>query len=112
MAYFSQMLTLDRDQTSTMKALANFEYLVANYPPSLFTEKANEKVRACRKQLADHEFYIGDFYYKKGRFQAAASRFEGLLGKFPRCPKRIRLSFYSGKSYFETDQEEKARNLY
>jgi len=109
MAYFSQMLTLDRDQTSTMKALANFEYLVANYPPSLFTEKANEKIRACRKQLADHEFYIGNFYYKKGRFRAAASRFEGLLGKFPKIPEEDKTLFLLGKSYLETDQEEKAR---
>ena len=111
MAYFNQMLTLDRDQTSTQKALSNFEYLVANYPPSLFTEKANEKIRVCRKQLADHEFYIGNFYYKKGRFQAAASRFEGLLGKFPKMPEEDKTLFLLGKSYLEIDQGEKARGL-
>jgi len=112
MAYFNQVRTLDRDQTSTMKALANFEYLVANYPPSLFTEKANEKIRVCRKQLADHEFYIGNFYYKKGKYQAAASRFEGLLGKFPKMPEEDKTLFLLGKSYLETDQAEKARETF
>ena len=37
MCYFSQMTTADRDQTSTQKAMANFEYLIANYPLNLFT---------------------------------------------------------------------------
>jgi len=95
-----------------MKALANFGYLVANYPPSLFTEKANEKIRVCRKQLADHEFYIGNFYYKKGKYQAAASRFEGLLGKFPKMPEEDKTLFLLGKSYLETDQAEKARETF
>lgn len=58
MAYYSQMLSFDRDQTPTWKALSNFEYLVANYPQSLFTEKAKEKIGICRKRLADHEFYL------------------------------------------------------
>jgi outer membrane protein assembly factor BamD len=112
MSYFSQMLTLDRDQTYATKALASFEYLVANYPPSLFTEKANEKIKTCRKRLADHEFYIGDFYYNKGRFQAAASRFEGLLGKFPKMPEEDKTLFLLGKSYLETDQVEKAKEAF
>ncbi len=112
MAYFDQMLTLDRDQTSTMKALSSFEYLIANYAPSLFTGKAKEKIGVCRKRLADHEFYIGDFYYKKGRFQAAASRFEGLLVKFPKISEEDKTLFFLGKSYLEFDQGEKAREAF
>ena len=112
MAYFDQMLTLDRDQTSTVKALSSFEYLVSNYPPGLFTGKANEKIGTCRKRLADHEFYIGDFYYKKGKFQAAASRFEGLLIKFPKISEEDKTFFFLGKSYLELDQEVKAREAF
>jgi outer membrane protein assembly factor BamD len=108
MAYFNQMLTLDRDQTSTKKALSNFEYLIANYPPSLFTQKATDKIGFCKKRLADHEFYIGNFYYKSGKFQAAASRFEGLLEKFPKNPEEDNTLYLIGKSYLELDQWEKA----
>ena len=104
MAYFNQMLTLDRDQTSTKKALSNFEYLIANYPPSLFTEKAKEKIGVCKRRLADHEFYIGDFYYHKGKFQAAVSRFEGLLKKFPKNPEEDKILYLLGKSYLELNQ--------
>ncbi len=108
MSYYNQMLTLDRDQTSTQKALSSFEYIIANYPPSLFTDKAKEKVGVCKKRLADHEFYIGNFYYKQGRFQAAASRFEGLLEKFPKNPGEDETLYLLGKSYLELDQWKKA----
>jgi outer membrane protein assembly factor BamD len=108
MSYFNQMHTLDRDQTSTKKALSNLEYLIANYPPSLFTEKAKEKVGVCKKRLSDHEFYIGNFYYKQGKFQAAATRFEGLLEKFPKDPDEDKTLYLLGKSYLELEQWEKA----
>ena len=36
--YFNQILTFDRDQTFTKKALSSFEFLIANYPVSLLTE--------------------------------------------------------------------------
>ena len=108
MSYYNQMHTIDRDQTFTRKALSSFEYLIATYPPSLFTEKAKEKVGVCKKQLADHEFYIGNFYYKHGRFQAAVSRFEGLLEKFPKGPQEDKTLYFLGKSYLELDQWLKA----
>jgi len=108
MSYFNQMLTLDRDQASTKKALSTFEYLIANSPPSLFTEKAKEKIGVCKKRLAEHEFCIADFYYKRGRFEAAALRFEGLLEKFPKDPDEDKTLYFLGKSYLELGQWEKA----
>jgi len=112
LAYYNQMRTLDRDQTPTKKALSSFEYLIANYPPSLFTDKAKEKVGVCKKGLADHEFYIGNFYYKQKRFQAAASRFEGLLQTYPKNPGEDETLYLLGKSYLELDQWKKAEGAF
>jgi len=112
MAYFKQMLTLDRDQTSTQKALSNFEYLIANYPPSLFTEKTKEKIGICKKRLAEHEFYIGNYYYKHGKFKAASVRFQGLIEKFPKMLEEDKTLFLLGKSYLEIDQWEKAKEAF
>jgi outer membrane protein assembly factor BamD len=108
MAYFNQIFTYDRDQTFTQNALSNFEYLVANYPPSIFTEKTKDKIGVCRKRLADHEFYIGNFYYKNGKFKAASVRFQGLIEKFPKMPEEDKILFLLGKSCLELDQKEKA----
>ncbi len=109
MCYYKQMTTADRDQTFTQKALSSFEYLIANYPPNLFTEKAKEKVGDCRRQLAGHEFFIGEFYYHRGKFEPAAKRFEELLEKYPKWLDQDKTLFFLGKSYIELNQEEKAR---
>jgi outer membrane protein assembly factor BamD len=108
MSYYNQMLAFDRDQTPAKKAISSFEYLIANYPPSLFTVKAKEKIGICKKSMINHEFYIGNFYYKKGRFDAAASRFEGLLEQFPKGAEEDKTLYFLGKSYLELDQWRKA----
>ena len=112
MAYFNQMLSHDRDQTFTKKGLSNFEYLVATYPPSLFTAKAKEKIEICKKQLAAHEFYVGNFYYKHGNFKAVSLRFQGLPEKFPKMDQEDKVLFLLGMSYLELDQGEKAREAF
>jgi len=109
MSHFKQMLSLDRDQTATKKALSSFEYLIANFPPSLFTEKAKEKIEICRKQLADHEFYVGNYYYKQKNYGAASHRFQELLAKFPKRPNEDEILFLLGRSYLKLDEEDKAR---
>jgi len=112
MGYFNQVLTPDRDQTFTQKALSSFEYLMANYPASFLTEKAREKIGVLKKRLADHEFYVGDFYYKQGRYQAAASRFRDLLDQYPKVPDEDHTLFLIGKSYIELGQGEKAKEAF
>ena len=112
MAYYNQMLSLDRDQTPTKKALSSFEYLIANYPSNLFTERAKEKARLCKERLADHEFYVGNFYYKHGRFEAASVRFEGLIGRYPKMPEEDRSLYLLGKSCLEIDRKGKAREAF
>jgi outer membrane protein assembly factor BamD len=112
MSYFNQMHSYDRDQTPTKKALSNFEYLIANMPPSLFTEKAKEKIEICRKRLADHEFYVGNYYYKKEKFQAAAMRFEELLKNYPKEAGGEETLYLLGMSYLGFDQREKAKEVF
>jgi len=111
MSHFNQMLSLDRDQTATQKALSNFEYLVANFPPSLFTEKAKEKIEICKKRLADHEFYVGSYYYRKKNYGAASHRFQKLLVSFPGMANEDETLLLLGKCYLELDQEAKARGV-
>jgi outer membrane protein assembly factor BamD len=83
MCYFSQMLGIDRDQTNTEKAMEQFRYLIENFPQSKYVPAAKTKMQLCARQLADHEFYVGHFYYRMGHYQGALERFEGILKKYP-----------------------------
>lgn len=109
MSYFNQILTPDRDQTLTRKALASFEYLIANFPNHFFAERAKEKVETLKQRLADHEFYIGHYYYKEGKYQAAASRFQTLLEKHAKARGEDRTLMLLAKSYLELGEGERAK---
>lgn len=83
MCHFRQMLSIDRDQTVTEKALEQFRYVVENFPQSKYVPDAKIKMQLCQRQLADQEFDIGHFYYRMGHYKAALGRFEEILKKFP-----------------------------
>jgi outer membrane protein assembly factor BamD len=83
MCYFNQMLSTDRDQTVTEKALEQFRYVVENFPQSKYVPEAKTKMQLCQRHLAGQEFGIGHFYYRMGHYKAALGRFEEILKKFP-----------------------------
>lgn len=112
MSYFNQILSPDRDQTYTKKALSNFEYLINNYPTSIFADRAKSKIEICRRRLVEHEAYIGNFYYKKGKFEASAQRFEGILKMFPKSADEDRILFFLGKSYIGLNRFDKAIEVF
>ena len=104
MCYFKQMLTIDRDQTVTEKALEQFRYLIENFPQSKYTPDAKAKMEVCLRRLADHEYYIGYFYYRMGNYRGALGRFEGILAKYPDSGLERKV-----KSLIETCQEKIAK---
>ena len=79
LCYFKQMLSLDRDQTPTRMAILSFERLLREHAESAYASEARKKINDCRKLLAEHDLYIGRFYYKSKYYQAALGRFEGVL---------------------------------
>jgi len=83
MCHFKQITTIDRDQAETAKASELFRFVVENYPQSKYAEAAKGRIQYCQRQMADHEFYIGNFYFKQKNYRAALSRFEGILTKYP-----------------------------
>ncbi|MCX7981472.1 MAG: outer membrane protein assembly factor BamD [Syntrophales bacterium] len=79
MCHYMNMLSIDRDQTATVRAIKEFEQVIARFPTSKFAVMAEEKLRECRKRMAAKEFYVGRFYFRQGQYQAAVKRFEYLL---------------------------------
>jgi outer membrane protein assembly factor BamD len=76
MCHYNQMYTIDRDQTETAKARKEFERLIARFPGSKFSFMAEKILRECKKRLGEHEFYVGEFYFKRKKYKAALKRFE------------------------------------
>jgi outer membrane protein assembly factor BamD len=83
MCYFKQMPTIDRDQSNAFLAVQEFERLIKNYPQSEYVSQAEVNLIKAKKNLAAHEFYIGEFYFNQKKYEAALGRFEGILRDFP-----------------------------
>ena len=83
MCHYNQIQTIDRDQTEAIRAAKDFEKLMARFPNSKFAVLAEKKLHECQQKLAQNEFYVGEFYFKRGHFLAASKRFEYLAKNYP-----------------------------
>ena len=81
--YFDRIATIDRDQTSTRKALETFRQLRAQYPESVYADRAGDHINRCLKNLAGNEFYVAKFYFKSKRYKAALKRFQTVVSEYP-----------------------------
>ena len=80
--YFDRLYSIDRDQTMAREALQVFERLIHTYPTSTYAKQAEEHIKICNRNLAEHEFYVGMFYYKTKHYKAALERFKTVLRSY------------------------------
>ncbi len=80
---FNQVDTIDRDQSHTLKAKDEFERIAKRFPKSDYAHMARMKTRKCYEELAEHELYVGKFYYKMGKYRAAMGRYRYILENYP-----------------------------
>ena len=83
MCDFEQSSTIDREQSHIYKAKEEFERLIKRYRRSPYAKKASKKIRECYASLADHELYVGHFYFRTEKYQAAMDRYLYLIEHYP-----------------------------
>jgi len=81
--YYDRISTIDRDQTSTGNALHAFNRLLKQFPDSKYSRQSEAYIGKCLKSLAEHEFYVGRFYFKTKQYLAALHRFKTVLSDYP-----------------------------
>ncbi len=98
MCHYKQMLSIDRDQTETLKAVSEFEKLLVRFPSSKFSFLAERLIRECKSRLAEHEYYVGKLYYKMKHYKAAMRRFENLSKNYPNLGLDYKVNFLIGET--------------
>ena len=112
MCYFKQVDTIDRDQTPAENAANYFEYLIIHYPTSPFTGSAMGKYKICKKKMFEHDYYIGNFYYKTKKYWAAKERFLKVISQYPYIREKDKVLFYLGLTYRYLNEEAEARDTF
>ncbi len=110
MSYFKDMLSVDRDQTNTKKALFVFQDLVMAYPDSAYRDKAKELIGFLRRRLADREFYIASFYFNVKNYKGALARFRDILKDYPEVGLTDKTLYYIGVTYMELGEKGLAKD--
>ncbi len=108
MAYFNQIESPDRGSGAAQNALKEFVILKERYPRNPYREIIELRIKKCRDTIAEGEFMVAHFYYKKESYSAAVKRFEGLLKQFPDFKRRDEALLLLGKSYKALKMNDKA----
>lgn len=99
----------DRDQTETRKAIAAYEELLTLYPTSEEAESAEEGIARLRQNLAEHEYVVARYQYRRGLHRAAVNRLEYLSEQFPDYPQKDKALCLMAKAQVKLDQPNEAR---
>jgi len=111
MCHFLEIEAVDRDQTELINAKREFEKLVARFPQSKFSILAEKKIRECKTKMAEHEFYIGNFYFKQKKYAAALQRFEVIARDYPGVGLDLKVESYIEETKKRLEAEEKSKQL-
>lgn len=112
MSHMKEVLSLDRDQTSTRKALFAFEDLIAAYPGSPYAERSREFIAFLRGRLAEREFYVASFYFKKKNYKGSLGRLRDILAEYPDAGITDKALFYIGESYLKLGEKGLAEDAF
>lgn len=78
---------VDRDQQPNRDIIQEYKRFFFLYPQSMFLDDVRAYAVDARITLAEHERVVGDFYFQRGHYHAAAARYRYLLRNFPEYPR-------------------------
>lgn len=74
---------IQRDPGPIQKAIEAFERLRKDFQGSRYDDPALQKLQECHDLLAQTHLFVGEFYYRRGSYLAAAHRFEQIIKLYP-----------------------------
>lgn len=100
LANFKSMRSVDKPQSHARDSVEYFQRLIQSHPKSEYTAQAQDYLLQARRQLAEHELFVADFYWRAGRYGSAWERYSYVVGNFKDVPeaaeyaeKRARLAY-------------------
>lgn len=106
--HFVQIESPERGFGAAAKALEEFEKLKKMFPRNPYKEVLELKIEKCRNIMAEYEFIVAEFYLKKGAYNAALGRFQGVIAKYPSYNKEPRVLYNIALIYKKLGENNKA----
>jgi outer membrane protein assembly factor BamD len=108
--HFKMAKSIDRDPEPLSKAITALERMRKDFPGSRYDSQAQEKIQECHDWLAQAHLFVGQFYYRRGSYLAAAHRFEQIMKLYPDKPVAPDALYFLAMSYHELGADDWARD--
>ncbi|MGH9443719.1 MAG: outer membrane protein assembly factor BamD [Thermoanaerobaculia bacterium] len=112
LCYDKEHEKVDRDPTNTREALTQYRNLLKEAPDSPYAAQARGRLEALNDLLADHEFDVGYFYFRKGDSAAAFGRFRYTEENYPEYSHRDKLYFHAGQTLHRLGRDAEAETYF
>lgn len=106
---FESRRSMDRDLGRTHRSLREFKQVLAEFPESPYAPLARQRIATLRQELAEHEYYVGRFYFRFDHYEAAIKRLRGLISDYPDYDDLDEAYLMLGRAYGELNAVELAR---
>jgi outer membrane protein assembly factor BamD len=97
--HYKQMDKSDRDWSQSLRAETECRQVLQQFPNSKFAPQATQRLRNIQESLAEHEFVVGNFYWKREMNPAAANRLTALVNQYPLYSKAGESLYEAGDAY-------------
>ena len=93
--------SIDRDPEPIQKAITAFEKLRKEFPGSKYEGQALQRLEDCHDWLAKTHLFVGQFYYRRASYLAAAHRFDQIMKDYPDKQVAPEALYYLALTYQE-----------
>ena len=100
-SHFKMAKSIDRDPEPLTKAITALERMRKDFPGSRYDAQAQQKIQECHEWLAQMHLFVGQFYYRRESYLAAAHRFEQIIKIYPDKPVAPDALYFLALSYHE-----------
>lgn len=76
----------ERDQRASRDAFQAFKRLVDQFPESVYTPDARQRMDYIANTLAQYEVHVARYYLRRGAYVAAANRAQQMVSEFAQSP--------------------------
>jgi outer membrane protein assembly factor BamD len=109
MCSYGQMERPDRDQAKTREALDKFNDMLATYPRSALAKDAQKRRQEVLDRLAKHDHIVARYYIKRHSYNAAVSRLNSIVEKYPDYADRAGVFYDLGTALSGLGRKAEAR---
>jgi outer membrane protein assembly factor BamD len=97
--HYQEMEKPDRDFTHARRAEDEYRQLILQWPDSKLVPDAKQRLMQVQEVIAEREFQVGSFYFKRQSYPAAIARLQTLMDRYPLYSKADEALYTLGQSY-------------